>query len=107
MRLRILALLAFFLCVGVACTGGNGPGGSDIVHSVRGVVVKVDAKRLDKVKGFTVASGAKTYDFRVDPGITYSFPLAHLHTHLTSSEPVLVGYEDRDGVLYALTIEDG
>ena len=74
---------------------------------MRGVVTKVDAERLDKVKGFTVASGPKTYEFRVDPTITYSFPLAHLHTHLTSSEPVQVGYEDRNGVLYALTIEDG
>jgi hypothetical protein len=74
---------------------------------VTGVVTSVDSESIGEVDGFTVHSESKDYEFVVDPGTEYSFPLAHLQTHLTTSEPVRVVYEDRDGELVALEIADG
>jgi hypothetical protein len=94
----------------VACTGVDkeDPGyQADAGSSVKtGVVTSVDSTGFTDVKGFTLRSDGKEYDFRIDPDITYSFPPEHLHAHQATSEPVRVEYESRDGGFVATAIED-
>ena len=74
---------------------------------VTGVVTEVDAETLTNVNGFTVRSDDETYEFVVDSDTELEFPPAHLNEHRVSGEPVQVTYEERDGELYAVSVEDG
>jgi hypothetical protein len=71
-----------------------------------GVVVDVEAEGLGHVTSFDVRSSATAYEIFIDPGTTYGFPPSHLSDHLASSEPVRVGLMERNGRLYATSIED-
>jgi hypothetical protein len=74
---------------------------------VTGVIVTIDSEGFDEVNGFTLRAEGETYDFAIQPGQDFSFPLSHLQSHLVGAEPVKVGFEDRDGKLFATSIEDG
>ncbi len=74
---------------------------------VTGVVTELDSKGLTHVDGFTVRSDDETFEFVVDSGTKLEFPPAHLNEHRVSGEPVTVTYEERDGELYAVSVEDG
>lgn len=87
--------------VGVACASGNGER-----REIAGVVVDVESEGLGNVTSFDVRSEGTSYEIFIDPGATYSFPPSHLSDHLASSEPVRVGLTERDGRLYATSIED-
>ena len=76
-------------------------------NEVTGVVSEVDSAGLTDVNGFTVRSQDETFDFVVDSNTELSFPPAHLNEHRISGEPVRVTYEERDGELYAVSVEDG
>ena len=77
------------------------------VNEITGVVTKLDSAGLTDVNGFTVRSNDETFDFAVDSETQLAFPPSHLNEHRVSGEPVKVTYEERDGELYALTVEDG
>ncbi|MFN2526774.1 MAG: hypothetical protein ABR505_11025 [Actinomycetota bacterium] len=72
-----------------------------------GVIVEIDARGLDDVRSFTLRSEGETYEILIDDEIDYGFPLSHLNAHRAGADPVLVDLEERDGGLYALSIEDG
>jgi hypothetical protein len=71
-----------------------------------GVVTDITSEGIGRVESFELKSGDETHEILIDPGVEYDFDLGHLHEHLASSDPVVVDLEERDGALYALTIED-
>ncbi|MGH2729246.1 MAG: hypothetical protein ACRDJI_01410 [Actinomycetota bacterium] len=74
--------------------------------SLTGPVVAVDSKGLDDVTSFEIQSGGKRYTIYIDPDVDYNFPLGHLGEHRATGEPVTVELEERDGKIYAQSIED-
>jgi hypothetical protein len=70
------------------------------------VVVDLEARRLGDVTRFELRSEGRSFQIFIDPETTYSFPPSHLSDHLASSEPVRVGITERNGRLYASSIED-
>jgi hypothetical protein len=59
------------------------------------------------VRAFTVDSGEREVEVRIDPAVDYGFDLVHLREHQQTGDPVLCTVESRDGSLYALVIADG
>lgn len=88
--------------------GESAPHGeaSLVPSSVTGVLVDLQSKGLADVRSFTLKSGTNVYEIRIAEDVDYGFALGHLNEHLTSSDPVRVELEERDGRLYALSIED-
>lgn len=71
-----------------------------------GPVVAIDSQGLDDVTSFEIQDGGKRYTIYIDPDVDYNFPLGHLGEHRATGEPVTVEFEERDGKLYAQSIED-
>jgi hypothetical protein len=110
-------ILAVTLAVtGIACaaTSSNagrapadrGANDASAPSEIAGVVVDVEAQGLGDVTSFELRSQGESYEIFIDPQATYSFPPSHLSDHLASSEPVRVGITERNGRLYASSIED-
>lgn len=70
-----------------------------------GIVIGVDGDLTD-VRTFEVLSDGDRFVFEPSPDGDYAFPLSHLRDHLRSGEPVAVEYEDVEGVLTAMRIND-
>lgn len=79
-----------------------GPGGG----KVTGLVIDMEGD-LTQVERFTVLAEGVEYTFVPTADGEYTFALPHLREHLRSSEPVTVGYVERDGVLQAISVSDG
>ena len=96
---RVLIWMAAVIAVVVAgCAQTSG--------TVRGVVSSVEGP-LTEVAAFTIlAEGAET---RYVPSVEgeYAFPLSHLREHQRSGETVVVVWEERESVRYALIVGDG
>ena len=92
-RLAALILLTLAAC---AQTSGT----------VKGPVVSVEGD-LDSVAGFVVLVEGDEWRFVPVPDGDYAFPLQHLREHQRTGQPVLVGWEMRDGTRYALSLADG
>ncbi|MGH2753501.1 MAG: hypothetical protein ACRDLB_03640 [Actinomycetota bacterium] len=106
MPLRSIAV-ALVALLSAACGGdGDESGGSGEPSEVTGVVVDIEAEQLGDVTSFDVKDGDTIYQLFIDPEAEYSFPLGHLHEHLQTAQPVRCEVEERDGRLYAQTIED-
>ena len=110
---RHIVSLVLVALVLVACGGDDPDGASPDAASpaqapsgIEGVIVSIDAERLGEVTSFDVKDGDAIYTLFIDPAIEYSFPLGHLHEHLETAEPVSCKIEERDGKLFAQTIDD-
>lgn len=96
----------------VAILGGCGDSGEVIGvpegerRSVTGVLLEVDAETIDQIDGFKLKAGDETFDVLIADDVEYGFPLGHLQEHLQDALPVKVEIENRDGELYALSIDD-
>lgn len=99
-RVALAGLLA--LCLACAADERQPGPRAEVV----GVVVDVQGAGLGEVESFSLKRGDRTLEIFIDPRADYSFPPAHLHDHLASSQPVRVETEERDGRLVALAIED-
>ena len=88
-----------------AC-GGDDPQEAGAPSSVTGIVTAVESEGLNEVTSFTLKDGDDVYAILIDEEIDYGFPLGHLEEHRVGAAPVEVEIEDRDGDLYALSIED-
>lgn len=76
-------------------------------ETVTGAVVAVDGNLTD-VSSFTILSqSGDRIELRPSPAGVYAFPLPHLRDHLRDGDPVRVSYTEEDGILLALTLEDG
>ena len=107
-RRLILLLLAIGL---LASCGGDDPdvGSGDEDRpptEVTGVIVSIDSEALGEVESFDLKDGDTIHTLYIDPTIEYTFPLGHLHEHLETAQPVTCKLEERDGKLYAQTIDD-
>jgi hypothetical protein len=103
-------LVVAFVLLHAACGGDDSSGrttaGPNAPDQVRGPVISVDSQGLGKVRSFDVKNGDRIYKVRIDPSVDYGFPLDHLNEHRISGDPVIVGVEEREGELFALSIED-
>ncbi|HVL65220.1 MAG TPA: hypothetical protein VM573_08650 [Actinomycetota bacterium] len=87
-----------------ACGGGEETPAAPAV--IEGVILDIESESLGEVESFTLKDGDRTFEIFIDPEVDYGFPLSHLNEHMVSSEPVRCELEERDGKLYAQTIED-
>ena len=95
---RSTALLAFLSLLVAACSATSG--------TARGLVVAVDGS-LTVVEAFTVLVEGEEMIFLPMEDGDYAFPLPHLREHQRAGEPVFVGWESRNDLVYALSLEDG
>lgn len=101
--LGIIAVVAVAVVIVIA-TAFGGPGRK--VET--GVVIAVQATRLDAVQGFTILTAdGRTVEFRiVQLENAATFAPGHLGEHKANLVPVRVTYIDRDGAHEAVLIED-
>lgn len=107
----VIALLCGLSFLGVACGGDDDPAppaaqAEDAPSEVTGVLLDVEAEGVDDVTSFTLKDGDETYEIFIAEDVEYGFPLGHLSEHLSTGDPVKVPLEERDGKLYALSIDD-
>jgi hypothetical protein len=104
----VIALLCCLAFVGAAC-GGEGPeppAAADAPSEVTGVLLDIESEGLGEVTSFTLKDGDETYEIFIDEDVDYGFDLGHLNEHMTAGDPVKVPLEERDGKLYAQSIDD-
>ena len=104
----MIALLCCLSFVGAAC-GGDDPepvAASDAPSEVTGVLLDIESEGLGEVTSFTLKDGDETYEIFIDENVDYGFDLGHLNEHMTAGDPVKVPLEERDGKLYAQSIDD-
>ena len=102
---RTLLALVIALSIGSCSDDGTVPA-SDAPGEVTGVLTDIESASIGDVQGFTLKDGDKTYEILIDEEVEYGFDLGHLQEHLSGSLPVTVTLEERDGALYALSIDD-
>lgn len=86
-----------------ACSSGS----SAPPDPVTGVVVDItEGEGFGAVESFELRSEGETYEILIDQSREYGFPLGHLNDHLQGADPVRVDIEEKDGAIYAVTIED-
>ena len=103
--MRRPAVLLILLSLSLAgCGGSDEPSGKP--DRVEGVIVSIDSDAIDDVNSFVLKDGDDTYELFIADDVDYGFPLGHLQEHIQSSAPVACDVEERDGKLFALTIED-
>lgn len=119
MRKALVGLLLVVLAIG-ACGGddpaptADDPAPTPIASppiasppdQVTGVLIDIVSSEIDDIQSFTLKDGDMQYDIFIAEDVEYGFPLGHLQEHLQMADPVTVDLEQRDGKLYALTIED-
>ena len=103
---RTLRLATLFLVAAAAFAACSGDAEVEAPGEVTGVIVDIESAGIGDIRGFRLKDGDDTYEVVVDPNAEYEVALGHLQEHLSGSLPVKVELEERDGVLYAETIED-
>ncbi|HEV2755260.1 MAG TPA: hypothetical protein VG318_05740 [Actinomycetota bacterium] len=104
----VIALLCCASFLGAACGGDDeaAPAERDVPSEVTGVLLDVESEGVDEVVSFTLKDDDETYEIFIADDVEYDFPLGHLSEHLSTGDPVRVPLEERDGKLYALSIDD-
>ncbi|MDQ3915542.1 MAG: hypothetical protein M3323_09495 [Actinomycetota bacterium] len=105
----LIALLSCMSFLGAACDGGDDEPAAqeqEVPSEVTGVLLDVDSEGVADVTSFTLKDGDETYEIFIADDVDYGFPLGHLSEHLSTGDPVRVPLEERDGKLYALSIDD-
>jgi hypothetical protein len=93
------------LLVGLTLFSGCGSGRGDAPDELTGLIVALDGE-AGEITSFTLEAGLEEYEIRIAPDVDYGFDLAHLREHQRDALPVRCELEEREGDLYALTIED-
>ncbi len=103
--MRFAAVAAFVLVLS-GCSDPS-PVEADVEEGrLEGVIVAIESAALDDVTSFTLKDGDEIYEIYIADDVDYGFPLGHMQEHVQTADPVTVDFEQRDGKLYALTIED-
>ena len=105
-RLAIGLIIATPLMLFAGCGGDDGETGGEAPSEITGVVTAVESSSLTEVESFTVKTDDDTYTVLIDTDTDLGFPPAHLNEHRVSGDPVHVKLDERDGDLYALSVED-
>jgi hypothetical protein len=100
--------LASALVAAVILAACSADPAADVVDEqpLEGVIIAIDSEAIDDITSFTLKDGDNTYEIYIADDVDYGFPLGHLSEHVQSAGPVAVETEERDGKLYALSIED-
>jgi hypothetical protein len=93
------------LLVGLTLFSGCGGGRDGAPDELTGLIVALDGE-AGEITSFTLEAGLEEYEIRIAPDVDYGFDLAHLREHQRDALPVRCELEEREGDLYALTIED-
>ena len=106
----LIALLCCASFLGAGC-GGDDPATPaaeqrEVPSEVTGVLLDVESEGVDEVVSFTLKDEDETYEIFLADDVEYGFALGHLSEHLSTGDPVKVPLEERDGKLYALSIDD-
>jgi hypothetical protein len=106
-RTAILAALAAALLIS-ACQPPAVAPTPDVTSPVDGVIVSVDSRGLNDVRGFVLrVPPAFSYDFVLGPlENPTQFPPGHLAEHLATSQPVRVYFVVQDGKRVVYRLED-
>jgi hypothetical protein len=104
MRRALLCGTAMLMLLSGCSSDGGEENGAP--SEITGVVIDIDASSLDDVEGFTLRSEGRNYEILIDPDVEYGFPLGHLAEHRSTADPVKVELEEREGELFARSIED-
>ncbi len=99
---KALAVLLLAL-IAAGCGGDDEP--SRPPSELTGVIVAVKGEGSE-VRSFTLEAEGEEHEILIASELDYGFDLAHLREHERTGEPVECRLFERDGRLYALTIED-
>ncbi len=111
MRGAIVLLVVAALAASAGCGGSGESAPAELTGEVAapdeltGEIVAIDGEGSE-IRSFTLASEGEEYEILIAPDVDYGFDLAHLHEHEAAGDPVHCRLEERDGDLYALSIED-
>ncbi len=104
--MRVQAGIALlFAGAALAATACGGDAAEPPPSEVTGLIVAIEGEGSD-VRSFTLESDGEAHEIHIAPDVDYGFDLAHLHEHERDREPVRCDLEQREGRLYALTIDD-
>jgi hypothetical protein len=74
---------------------------------VTGVITEVNWNEgRTEVRSFKMDAESDDYEVWIDDGVDYGFDLAHLEEHRDSHEPVRVTLRERNGRVFAQSIDD-
>ena len=105
MRKRALVVAGLALLSLASCGGGD-EDALDAPSEVTGVVVDISSRGIGQVDSFDLKDADRIYEVHIADDVDYGFDPSHLTSHMTGALPVTVRLEERDGRLYALSIED-
>ena len=74
--------------------------------TVRGTVISVEGDLTEVISFAVLVEGEEMLFLPIEDG-DYAFPLPHLGDHQRSGALVLVGWELRDEIRYAVSVADG
>ena len=102
MRGFVVVLLAAAVVFAAGCAGEKE---EPPPSQVTGVITKVEGEG-SRVTAITVEDDGESYKLFIAAEADYGFDLNHLREHRATGDPVRCRVEERDGRLYALSIED-
>jgi hypothetical protein len=105
-RSLVVPLMFFALIMGACSNKGSGDSVPETPEQITGVLLSIESGGFDQVESFKLKVDEHIYTVLIDPELEYGFPLSHLSEHLRTAGPVTVRLDERDGDLYALSIED-
>ena len=100
--MRVALLAVFALALLAACAGGEQAPPSEVV----GVITEIESDGGDVTALEVRADNEETYEIRIADDVDYGFDVDHLYEHEAAGDAVRCRLEERDGHLYALSIED-
>jgi hypothetical protein len=104
----LLVALTMAGCGSTPATPGTEDSPATLTSPVTGVLVKIDAQGLTKVRGFTLRTdGGAEIPFTIgtlENGA--EFPPGHLAEHMSTSSPVRVFFREEAGTPVVYRIED-
>jgi hypothetical protein len=102
-RGRTLSAVMATIIIAIACDSAP----HEERSIVTGVVIKVDAAGLTKIRSFLLKRRDREYRIFVTTRTRFAFTPSHLHEHLATAEPVRVVMRRTDGRLVAVDVRDG
>ena len=104
LRSRVIVLVCSITLVLPAACGNNSDATPDVVTGVITEVNWNDGRT--EVRSFKVDAESDEYEVWIDDGVDYGFDLGHLEEHRDSHEPVRVTLRERNGRVFAQSIDD-
>jgi hypothetical protein len=98
--------IALGVVLALASCGGDNAAVTEAPSNVVGTITDVEPAEGEPTNFVVETEDGETFTIDIDPDVNYGFDLAHLHEHHETGDPVDIDLEERDGTLYAQSIED-